>query len=381
MSVVFINNSVETFTPTQSGAVATHIWECCRAARARGIEPVVVSRRGAAEPYGDVRTLLMDYPPMPSNRWLHKWFRGQRRLIGWRHPRQGAYAARVARTLRRAGLEDRPWILHNDPELTVFLRRRFPRAFLLHHFHNPLEMPPRARAAFARAADVVTGVSNFVSAWARDHFGLRDVATVYNGVDSSRFNPAARTDDEVPVIGFLGSTGVEQAPALLLRAAVQLARQTRGFRLQILGSNHWDRFEMNDYQRTLRGLSDELEALGVEVRWSGHVSRAQVPAELRRAHIHVVPSRWDEPCALTLFEGMAAGLATVASATGGTPEVVGDAGLLFERDSVEGLTAHLARLVGSGSLRRDLATRARARAEAFTWEKTFHGFSAALGLA
>ena len=380
--MVFINHSIETFTPTQSGAVATHIWECCRAARTRGIEPVVVSRRCAVEPYADVRTLLLDYPTPPTHPVLLKWCRGQRRLTGWRHLRQGAYAARVARALQEAGLEDRPWVLHNDPELALYLRRRFPRAFLLHHFHNPMEMSPRARGAFARAVNVVTGVSNFVSAWARDYFGLPVVATIYNGVDSGRFNPSTATGEETPVtIGFLGRTGVEKAPDLLLRAAVQLARKTRGFRLQILGSNHWDRFEMNDYQRTLQGLSEELHALGIEVRWPGHVDRARVPAELQRAHIHVVPSRWDEPCALTLFEGMAAGLALVASATGGTPEVVGDAGLLFARDSVEELAAHLERLVASGPLRRDLAARARARAESFTWEKTFGGFSAALGLA
>jgi glycosyltransferase involved in cell wall biosynthesis len=381
MSIVFINHSLETFTPTQSGAVATHIWECCRVAQARGIEPVVLSRRCEAAAYPDVRTILLDYPPIPSQPILHKWFRVQRRLTGWRHLRQGAYAARVARALRSGGLEGRPWVLHNDPELAVFLRRRFPKAFLLHHFHNPMEMPPRARAAFARAVDAVTGVSNFVSTWAQKHFSLREVNTIYNGVDSLRFNPSPQADEERPVIGFLGRTGVEKAPDLLLRAAIQLARKTRAFRLQILGSNHWDRFEMNEYQRTLQGLSEELRALGIEVRWPGHVDRLRVPAELQQAHIHVVPSRWDEPCALTLFEGMAAGLATVASATGGTPEVVGDAGLLFERDSVEGLAGHLENLITSGSLRRSLAAKARARAEAFTWEKTFGGFSAALGLA
>ena len=377
MSFVCINYSEETYTPTQSGAIATHIWECCRAARRRGLTPVVLSRRCAAEPYRDGTTVFVDYPPLPTNRVLRKIFRAQRRLTGWRHVRQGAYAARVARALR-GRWEDRPWMLHNDPELAIYLRRRFPRAFLLHHFHNPLEMKPRAREAFARAVNVVTGVSNFVSTWARSYFGLREVTTVYNGVDSQRFQPLSRGDADMPVVGFLGRTGVEKAPDLLLRAALQVAQKTRRFRVQMLGSNHWDGFEMNDYQRTLRDLSDRLEALGVEVRWSGHVGRERVPAELGKASIHVVPSRWDEPCALTLFEGMAAGLALVASATGGTPEVVGDAGLLFERDSVAGLAGHLERLIADRALRRELAARARARAESFTWEKTFDGFSAAL---
>ncbi|MBE7209732.1 MAG: glycosyltransferase family 4 protein [Gluconacetobacter diazotrophicus] len=377
MSFVCINYSEETYTPTQSGAIATHIWECCRAARRRGLAPVVLSRRCAAEPYRDETTVFVDYPALPTNPVLKKVFRAQRKLTGWRHVRQGAYAARLARALR-GRWEDRPWMLHNDPELAIYLRRKFPRAFLLHHFHNPLEMSPHARAAFARSVNVVTGVSNFVSAWARSYFGLREVTTVYNGVDSQRFQPVNREDEDLPVVGFLGRTGVEKAPDLLLRAALQVAEKTHRFRVQMLGSNHWDGFEMNGYQRTLRDLSERLEARGVEVRWSGHVGRDRVPAELGKACIHVVPSRWDEPCALTLFEGMAAGLALVASATGGTPEVVGDAGLLFERDSVAGLAGHLERLLADRALRRELAARARARAESFTWEKTVDAFSAAL---
>ena len=75
---------------------------------------------------------------------------------------------------------------------------------------------------------------------------------------------------------------------------------------------------------------------------------------------------------------MAAGLALVASETGGTPEVVGDAGLLFERDSVAGLARHLEQLLADAALRRELAARARARAESFTCEKTVDGFSAML---
>ena len=128
-------------------------------------------------------------------------------------------------------------------------------------------------------------------------------------------------------------------------------------RVQVLGSNHWDRFEADDYQRELSSLAAELERLGVEVRRPGHISRANLPTELARAHIHVVPARWDEPFGMTTIEGMACGLATVASATGGTPEVAGDAALLFERESVDGLATHLDRLLADEALRRDYARR------------------------
>src|SRR5439155_23454526 len=132
-----------------------------------------------------------------------------------------------------------------------------------------------------------------------------------------------------PIINFVGRTGIEKGPDVLLAAALRLAKRTKEFRLQLLGSNHWDRFELDDYQRKLQKMAAELQAMGIEVRCAGHIDRASLPDELRKAHIHVVPARWDEPFGMTTIEGMACGLATVASRTGGTPQVVGDAALLF----------------------------------------------------
>ena len=77
---------------------------------------------------------------------------------------------------------------------------------------------------------------------------------------------------------------------------------------------------------------------------------------------------------------MASGLATVASATGGTPEVVGEAGFLFERDSVDGLADHLESLVMNPSLRREYAGRARDRAKEFTWDRTWNSLKALAGV-
>ena len=380
MNVVFINHTIETFTPTQSGAIATHVCECYRAARRQGDEPVVISGRSDAEPFPDVNAIWLDYPPVPERGLAHKLCRIQRKLTGWRHLRQQAYGARVVRAIRIHGLQDLPMILHNDPELAVLLRRKFPRAFIVHHFHNQIDSAPVFRRRLSTAANVVTAVSDFTSRWIEDCYGLarNSVRTIYNGVDSEHFTPAANENGNLPVINFLGRTGIEKAPDLVLKAAAQLVEKGPNFSVQILGSNHWNRFELDAYQRELQGLSRQLESAGIAVRCPGHISRNALPGELRRAHIHVVPSRWDEPFALTILEGMACGLATVAARTGGAPEVVGDAGLLFERDDVNGLATILARLVADPALRAEYARKARARAEEFTWDRTWEGFRAAV---
>jgi len=375
-NVVFINHSHETFTPTQSGAIATHVCECYRAAQRRGDSPMVLTARSDAEPFAAVDAIWLDYPQVPARGLAHRFYRAQRKLTGWRHCRQQTYGARVVRAIRRAQIHHLPLILHNDPELAVLLRRHFPRAFIVHHFHNQIDASPRFRKKLSAAANVVTAVSDFTGRWLESCYGLPtcSVRTIHNGVDCAHFTPARTPPEGPPVINFVGRTGIEKAPDLLLKAAAKLAETGAKFSVQILGSNHWNRLEMDDYQRELQRLAESLEDRGIPVRRPGHIPRQALPSELRRAHIHVVPSRWDEPFALTILEGMACGLATIASQTGGAPEVLGDAGMLFERDSVDGLAEILRRLVADPALRTDCARRARARAESFPWEATWEQF-------
>lgn len=382
-SIVFINHSHETFTPTQSGAIATHVCECYRAARRRGDSPVILSARSDAEPFADVDVIWVDYPRVPANGLAHQFYRLQRKLTGWRHCRQQTYGARVVQAIRRAQLQHLPLILHNDPELAVILRRHFPSAFIVHHFHNQIDASNGFRKKLSAAANVITAVSAFTGRWIESCYGLPtdSVRTIHNGVDCAHFTPAQTPPDGAPVINFVGRTGIEKAPDLVLKAAFKLAETGAKFSVQILGSNHWTRLEMDEYQRELQRLAEGLEDRGIQVRRPGHITRQALPSELRRAHIHVVPSRWDEPFALTILEGMACGLATIASRTGGAPDVLGDAGMLFERDSVDGLAEILACLVASPALRADCARRALARAASFPWDATWEQFRAVTPLA
>lgn len=379
MSVVFINCTGETFTPTRSGAIATWIWEMCQAAQKQGVEPWVITRtRADTEPYPWPRTILLNYPWIPNFRGtgLGRLLEIQRKVTGWGHVRQGAYAAKIVSAIRQYGLETLPFVLHNDPELAVHLRRCFPKATIIHHSHNANPCCERIRRQFACAVTVATGVSDFISGWAREYFdfGGWRVQTIYNGVDNVRFSPAPSVPEGPPVINFVGRTDSPKAPDLVLRAAKKLVAKTRNFSVQILGARYYWGTEPDEYQQMIEKLSHDLERDGITIRRPGLICRSALPDELRKAHIHVVPSRWDEPCALTIFEGMACGLATVGSQTGGTPEVIGDAGLLFQRDSVDELAGHLGNLIANDAMRTEYARKARARAETLTWEHTWSQF-------
>ena len=371
MSVVFINHPLETWTPTSSGALATIIWQCCRLEAGQPDPPYVITRSSQEARFPWTRTFTITPPPLPTHPLAVKALRAERKLTGWRHLRHRAYAFQVAATIARHKLDQLPFVLINDPEMAVYLHRRFPQARILHWFQNQLESSPRFRALYADAVDMTAGVSDFTSRWVADYYGVPDVQTLYNGVDAEQFTPRSEGLSETPIINFVGRTGIEKAPDLLLRAALRLSETTQSFGVQMIGSNHWDRFELDDYQRSLLGLVAQLEARGIAVARPGHIGRETLPAAIRRAHIHVVPSRWDEPFGLTTVEGMASGLAVAASRTGGTPEVVGDAGLLFERDNADDLAEQIGRLVADPALRVRYAQAARTRALEFPWERTW----------
>lgn len=375
MSVVFINCTGETFTPTRSGAISTWLWEVCQAARRDGVEPWVITRSTNAEPHPWDKTILLDYPWIPQFRGtgIGRLLQWQKQAGGWGHVRQNAYIARVIRAIRSKGLGSLPFVLHNDPEMAVQLRAHFPDAVIIHLFHNANPCAERFRTSFGRSVNVAAGVSDFISRWQAGFFPLDPsrLRTIYNGVDLDRFSPAPRAPEGRAVINFVGRTDATKAPDLLLRAATKVAGHTRDFSIQILGARFYWGDEPDDYQRLLDTLSGQLEEQGIPVRRPGIVSRHELPGELRKAHIHVVPSRWDEPFGLATLEGMASGLAVVASRTGGTAEVVDGAGLLFERDSADELAEHLTALLRDTRLRGEYAQRARARAEQFSWDNTW----------
>ncbi|MEI8194433.1 MAG: glycosyltransferase family 4 protein [Phycisphaerae bacterium] len=387
MSIVLINNSAETFTPTVSGAIATFLWECCSVARAaetapgEGAEaalPWVITRSCTARPYDYPRTIFLDYPRVSEGKVATLVWRAQRKLNGWRHLRQEAYAQRVAAAIQEYELEGLPLVLHNDPEMAIYLRCRFPDATIVHHFHNHLDCKPKFRTLLAHTPLVLTAVSRFTADWVEHYYGLPagSVRVIYNGVDAARFSPAVQEPAGPCILNFVGRTGREKGPDLLLKAALKLARRTQEFGVQVVGANHWGRLEMDDYQRELQALVHELGTHGIQVNSLGHVARAQMPEAIRAAHIQVVPARWDEPFGLTTVEGMACGLATVASRTGGTPEIIGDSGLLFERDSADDLAAQLEPLLQDRGLRRRYALLARQRALDFSWQRTWAGLLA-----
>ncbi len=101
------------------------------------------------------------------------------------------------------------------------------------------------------------------------------------------------------------------------------------------------------------------------VTFHGHLSRAEVLTELRRAAVCAVPSVWSENQPLTIIEAMACGVPVVSADVPALREMIvpGESGVTVDPTDHRALAAALEQFVIDPGLQRRLAVTARARAE------------------
>jgi glycosyltransferase involved in cell wall biosynthesis len=131
--------------------------------------------------------------------------------------------------------------------------------------------------------------------------------------------------------------------------------------------------QTRDYQ----GIRDLASGLGLTETTSfpGFVSSLELRGLYELGTALVFPSRF-EGWGLPVCEAFDAGLPVASSSATGLPDVVGDAGLLFDPDDVPEMARQLQRLWTDGDLRADLRERGKKRAARFSFDHTAKLFRA-----
>jgi glycosyltransferase involved in cell wall biosynthesis len=200
----------------------------------------------------------------------------------------------------------------------------------------------------------VIAVSDRVAAYAQREYGIppERLVTIVNGVDLERFRPPAERAPGA-VIGCTGRLHRKNDHATLLRALARLRAGHPQASLLLVGDG--------PERRRLAALAESLGASDC-VEFAGE--QADVAPWLERMHIYAQPSV-AEGMSNSVLEAMASGLPVVATAVGGTPELVvdGRTGYLVPPSDAAALAAALERLLASPEQRRQLGQASRERAE------------------
>jgi glycosyltransferase involved in cell wall biosynthesis len=122
------------------------------------------------------------------------------------------------------------------------------------------------------------------------------------------------------------------------------------------------------YERELRGLAEGL-GVGARVRCPGWLSEHELDGMYTLSSAFVLPSLI-EGFGLPVLEAMARGVPVACSNVAALGEVAGDAALLFDPERQHDVTMAVRRLLEDRTFAAELATRGKARAQQFSWERT-----------
>ena len=183
------------------------------------------------------------------------------------------------------------------------------------------------------------------------------ISVVYNGFEPQPATPkeTARRMIELPldktVIGTVARVTALKGIDDALRAFASLCETFPNLLYLVVGDG--------DALESCKSLASELK-IADKVVFAGY--KADVSLYLSAMDLFLFPSH-KEAMGIALAEAMAAGLPIISTNVGGIPEVLStDCGLMVEPRSPASLSAATARLLSDASLRNELATAAKKRA-------------------
>ena len=354
------------------GGIQTAVWELATTLQAMGHEVTVFGGAGGLRPDLPPQVQIRTFSFTPRARFLN---------LGSRF-RKLAERVSFARQARAAVAEgDYDWVILTKP----------------FDFIWPKLMPAGSRTRFAfmsGGTDFFRGdrwLGRGIGAWlACSHFNgwqiyqhyRRFPRVMFNGVDTERFNPAARDpalraewglSDADVLFGFAGRVVGWKGLHLAIRALASSTLVAQPAQLLIVGQGA--------ALGSLQALAEEL-GVSARVRFHAAVPHAELPRLYASCDAGIFPSIADEAFGITIAEAMSCGLPVVASYNGGIPEVVGNegnCGLLFDNGDVSACARAMAALLADAGQRQAMGAQARQRIVThFTWRQSAERLLAAL---
>ncbi len=244
------------------------------------------------------------------------------------------------------------------------------------HRADVLDIPAQGAKSRMRVAEAIQGLDAVVTVSraigdAADAIARpkRPITVVPNGADAEVFMPRSAGEArrrlgipvDGPVISYVGKLVPRKGVDTLIEAMGLLARREGGAPHLVMAGIG----PMRD------GLEHRARELGIDGRitWLGKVPHDDVGWVMSTGDVFVLPSL-SEGLPTVVCEAMACGLAVVATAVDGTPEIVDDpaTGLLVQPHDADGLAGALARVLDDPVLRSQMGAEALRRSEAdYTW--------------
>lgn len=192
----------------------------------------------------------------------------------------------------------------------------------------------------------------------------KKIKVIYEGIDEI-FSKKKETNGEfkkyMPYFLYVGSyKRIKNLPRTLAAFAKFKKNDNQNFKLLLCGSDYWLDPDIEEIIRKER-LSESVINLGF-------VDEKKISSLYRDAFLFLSPSLY-EGFGLTALEAMTCRCPVIAGDRGASREIVKDAGILVNPESVESIKTAIEKIVNNNKLRDRLISLGKKRVKEFSWGK------------
>lgn len=225
-------------------------------------------------------------------------------------------------------------------------------------------------------ADIIVTVSQFSKDELVRYLGVpkEKIRVMHLGVDQSKFSNH-QSRERIDAVRekyhikeryylYLGTIEPRKNIKRLLEAYGRLHdKMSNAPQLVLAGGRGW---LCDDIYETAKALD-----LGDDILFTGYVEEGEAPVLLAGAMAFLFPSLY-EGFGIPPLEAMACGTPVLSADKASLPEVLGDAALLINPESVDEICMGMERLAVDGALRSELSRKGSERVKIYTWERSAH---------
>jgi glycosyltransferase involved in cell wall biosynthesis len=202
------------------------------------------------------------------------------------------------------------------------------------------------------------------------HLGCPEskITVIYPAIDCGTFHPShdtksvagatSRLGIDRPYIFYTGNHEPRKNLPLLVQAYRKLAKRKQ---YQLVLGGHIDSRRQAFYTSILDLIASR------DLILCGEIAESDLPLVYAGANLFVFPSTY-EGFGLPPLEAMAAGVPVLCSSSTSLPEVVGDAAISFDPESIDDLLKAMNLALGSTLLTGELREKGRRQVQRFSWQ-------------
>lgn len=291
-------------------------------------------------------------------------------------PVKYAFINEVTKDIKKNKKEFDLVVVENNAMLVSPLAKIFPGKMILHLHNDNVNKKIRGGIKTYKDCKRIYTVSDYIKSRVETIEEGNKTVTLFNGIDISGFKERSseltrkemrdkfKIKNDETVFIFSGRVCEDKGVKELIQAFTELRKKYDKVKLLIVGASFFSSKKKTPYIKELIQLATEFKD---DIIFTGYIDYKDMAKVYSAADIQVVPSMFDDPCPLTVIEGMVMGLPQIVSISGGIPEEVSDENAIKvnRKNIVKELKDAMSKLIDNEELRKNMAKASLERSKLF----------------